>query len=91
VGNEVNTVGFAYQVGIEGCPIKPISLQATFQQSFINESNSNELRFQLKDHRKKGAYSMGYQDFSIGGVNASAVVLGVELGFSHIDIGIGIF
>jgi hypothetical protein len=81
MGNEVNTVGFAYQVGIEVYPVRPISLQASFKKSFINESNINELKFHLKYHRKKVAYSMGYQDFSIGGVNASGVVLGVELGF----------
>jgi hypothetical protein len=81
VGNEVHTTGVAYQVGIEVYPLKPISLQASFKQSFINESNINELKFHLKYHRKKMAYYTGYHDYSIGGVKASGVVLGVDLGF----------
>ncbi|MFT5926744.1 MAG: hypothetical protein ACI9WL_001495 [Rubritalea sp.] len=81
MGNEVNTVGFAYAIGLEVYPCKPISLQAPFQQSFINESNSNELRFQLKEHRKKGAYYTGYHDYSIAGIGISGFILGVEVGF----------
>jgi hypothetical protein len=81
VGNEVHTIGVAYQVGVEVYPIKPISLQASFKQSFINESNINELKFHLKYHRKKTAYYTGYQDYSLGGVKATGLVLGVELDF----------
>jgi hypothetical protein len=81
VGNEVNTVGIAYQVGIEVYPVRPISLQASFKQSFINESNINELRFQLKYYRKKVAYYTGYHDYSIARIGISGFVLGVEVGF----------
>jgi hypothetical protein len=81
VGNEVNTAGFVYAIGLEVYPCKPISLQASFQQSFINESNINELRFQLKYHRKKVAYYTGYHDYSIAGIGISGFVLGVEVGF----------
>lgn len=82
VGIEVHTTGVAYQAGIEVYPIKPISLQASFKQFFIHESNINKLKFQLRHHRKRTAYFTGYQDCSIGGVNASGVVLGVEFGFN---------
>lgn len=81
VGNEVHTTGVAYQVGVEAYPIKPISLQASFKQSFINESNINELKFHLKYYIKRTAYYTGYQDYSIGGVKATGVVLGVEFDF----------
>jgi hypothetical protein len=77
----VHTTGFAYQLGIVMYPIKPISLQTSSKQSFIHESSINELKFHLKYHRKKMAYYTGYHDYSIGGVKASGVVLGVDLGF----------
>jgi hypothetical protein len=81
VGNEVNTAGFAYTIGVEVYPFKPISLHAIFQQSFINESNINELQFQIKYHRKKMAYYTGYNDYSIAGVGVSGFVFGIEIAF----------
>lgn len=78
VGNDVNTFGVMLNVGTEIYPFRPISLHVSFQQSMINNSNIGTLRSQLKYHRKKTAYYLGYHDISIAGVKASGAVLGVE-------------
>lgn len=77
----MNTSGFAYNIGLEVYPVKPMSFHLSFKQSLINQSNINVFKFQTKYHRKKMAYYTGYHDISLGGVKASGVVLGVEVSF----------
>jgi len=81
VGNEVDTYGFTYNVGLEFYPQKPMSFLVSYKQSFINESHINVTKYQAKYHRKKMAYYIGYHDISIGGVKASGMVLGIEASF----------
>lgn len=81
VGKDVNSYGFAYNIGLELYPIKPMSFHLSFKQSFINESNINTIKFQTKYHSKKMAYVIGYHDISLGGVKVSGVALGLEVGF----------
>lgn len=79
VGNEVNTSGFAYNIGLEVYPIKLISFHLSNKQSFINLSTINTFKFQTKYHKKKIAYYAGYHDISLGGVKASGVIFGFEV------------
>lgn len=81
VGTDVATLGVMYNVGTEIYPLKPISLHVSFQQALINESNVGTLRTQLKYHRKKTAYYLGYHNISLGGIKASGAVLGLEFIF----------
>jgi len=81
VGNEVNTYGFTYNIGLEVYPVKPMSFLVSYKQSFINQSHINVTKYQIKYHRKKMAYYIGYHDISIAGVKASGMVLGVEASF----------
>lgn len=81
VGNEVNTYGFTYNIGLEVYPVKPMSFLVSYKQSFINQSHINVTKYQIKYHRKKMAYYIGYHDISMAGVKASGMVLGVEASF----------
>lgn len=81
VGSDVGSIGVMYNVGTEIYPFRPVSLHVSFQQALINNSNVGTLRSQLKFHRKKTAYYLGYHDISLGGVKASGAVLGVEFTF----------
>jgi hypothetical protein len=80
-GKDVETLGFAYNIGIEFYPVKPMSFHMSFKQSFINESNINLLKLQAKYHRKKMAYYIGYHDISLAGVKVSGVAMGIEFSF----------
>ena len=46
VGNEVDTYGFTYNVGLEFYPQKPMSFLVSYKQSFINESHINVTKYQ---------------------------------------------
>ena len=81
VGNEVNTYGIAYNIGLEFYPVKPISFHLSYKQSFINESHINVTKYQTKYHRRKMAFYIGYHDISIAEVKASGLVFGVEASF----------
>jgi hypothetical protein len=81
VGNEVNTYGFTYNIGLEVYPVKPMSFLVSYKQSFIKQSHINVTKYQTKYHRKKMAYCIGYHNISIAGVKASGIVLGVEASF----------
>ncbi|MEN8817706.1 MAG: hypothetical protein ABF274_12675, partial [Nonlabens sp.] len=80
-GDDVNTTGFSYQVGLEVYAFRPISLHGSYQQSFINDSSIDQLQLQVKYHRKKMAYFAGYHDYSLGGVSVNGFVLGAEIRF----------
>lgn len=81
VGNEVNTYGFTYNIGLEVYPVKPMSFLLSYKQSFINQSHINVTKYQIKYHRNKIAYYIGYHDISIAGIKASGMVLGIEANF----------
>lgn len=80
-GNEVNTYGFTYNIGLEVYPVKPMSFLISYKQTFINQSHINVTKYQTKYHRKKMAYYIGFHNISIAGVKASGMVLGVEASF----------
>jgi hypothetical protein len=81
VGNEVNSLGFSYNLGIEVYPFNPMSIHLSYKQSFINQSHINIMKFQAKYHIKKKSLFAGYHDISLGGVKVSGPVIGAEFRF----------
>jgi hypothetical protein len=53
VGNEVNTYGFTYNVGLEVYPVKPMSFLVSYKQSFINQSHINVTKYQKNITERK--------------------------------------
>lgn len=81
VGNEVNTFGFAYTFGTEIYPVKPISLHISWKQSFINQSEIDIFKTQLKYHKKNKAFYLGYNHYNLGSEVLKAPVIGFEITF----------
>lgn len=81
VGNGVETFGAAYNLGLNIYPIKPISMAVAYKQSFINSSQINTVKYQLKYHLKQLAFYLGYHHTSLGGVTVSGAVTGFQTRF----------
>lgn len=81
VANEVQTWGFSYAIGTEIFPVKPISLETSYKQSFINYNNVNEFKIHLKYHIKKTALYTGYHANKLGSEKANGIVFGAEYTF----------
>lgn len=81
VGNEVNKIGFAYNLGTEIYPIKPISVYVSWKESFINKRSVGIFKSQLKYHLKNKALFVGYHHYQIGSERISAPALGFEITF----------
>lgn len=81
VANEVDKAGFAYNLGTEIYPFKPISLHLSWKESFINESEIGVFKSQLKYHIKDKAFFVGYQHYQIGSERISAPTVGFEIIF----------
>tara|TARA_R110001583_G_scaffold15501_2_gene63838 strand:- start:19535 stop:20350 length:816 start_codon:yes stop_codon:yes gene_type:complete len=81
VGNEVKKLGFAYNIGTEIYPFKPISFHASWKQSFINNNSIDIFKTQIKYHIKNTALFTGYHEYQLGNVKNSGFVLGVEYTF----------
>lgn len=79
VGNEVSKIGFAYNLGMEIYPVKPISLHLSWKESFINKSEIGVLKTQLKYHVKKKTFFIGYHHYQIAGEDISGPSIGVEI------------
>ena len=81
VSNEVKTLGFAYNLGTEIYPVKPISLHISWKQSLINNSSVDAFKSHIKYHYKKAALVFGYNNFNLGGEKNTGVTLGLEYFF----------
>lgn len=81
VSNGVKTLGFAYNLGTEIYPIKPISLHLSWKQSLINNSSVDVFKSNIKYHYKKAALVLGYNHFNLGGEKNVGVMLGLEYSF----------
>lgn len=80
-GNEVKKVGFAYNIGTEIYPFKPISFHASWKQTFINNNSIDVCKTQVKYHIKEAAIFTGYHEFQLGNVKNAGFILGVEYTF----------
>lgn len=81
VGNGVNSLGFAYTLGTEIYPVKPVSLHISWKQSFVNGNDVDLFKAQLKYHIKNKAAYIGYRNYSIAGENISGPTIGFEITF----------
>lgn len=81
VGNGVDTLGFAYNLGTEIYPVKPISLHISWKQSFINQNEIDIFKAQLKYHQKNKAFYIGYNDYNLGSETLKGPTIGFEITF----------
>ncbi|CAL2106775.1 conserved exported hypothetical protein [Tenacibaculum sp. 190524A02b] len=81
IGNEVNKLGFAYNIGTEIYPFRPVSFHFSWKHSFINNSSVQRFKANAKYHLKKTAIVAGYNNFNLGSVNTSGLTIGVEYMF----------
>lgn len=81
VGNEVRKLGFSYNLGIEIYPVKPISLHASWQESFINDRDIGVFKSQIKYHIKNKAIFAGYHVYQIAGEAIKAPTIGFQITF----------
>jgi hypothetical protein len=80
VGDGVNTPGIAYSLGTRLYVAKPISIEASFIGSIINQNSVDHLNTEIKYHIKNYTLSTGYSNFTIGSEN-----------FNTLNIGFGIY
>ncbi len=81
VGKEVDTWGFAYNLGVDIYPVKPISLHLGWRQSFINDNTVDVFKSQVKYHIKRAALYTGYHNYKLGSETISGLILGIEYSF----------
>lgn len=81
VGNGVNSLGFAYNVGTDIYPVKPISLHLSWKESFINKKSIGAFKSQLKYHSKNKAFFIGYHNYDIASERISGPTIGFEITF----------
>lgn len=81
VGSGVDTLGFAYNLGTEIYPVKPISLHISWKQSFINQNEIDIFKAQLKYHQKNKAFYIGYNDYNLGSEMLKGPTIGFEITF----------
>jgi hypothetical protein len=81
VGNDVNTTGFSYNLGIDVFIAKPVSLGIFWKQSFINDSSINEFRALTRYHIRKAAIHGGFIQYKIGEEKFPSASIGLEYRF----------
>lgn len=81
VGSNVNTLGFAYNLGTDIYPFKPVSLHLSWKESFVNGNDIGVFKSQLKYHIKEKAFFLGYHHFQIAGEDISGPTIGFEITF----------
>ncbi|GAA4280665.1 hypothetical protein [Gaetbulibacter aestuarii] len=79
VGGEVHQFGFTYGLGMEWFFANPLSIEANFNQSFINTETVNKLNFLLNYHKKNFKLIGGYEHLKIGSQDFSNITVGVGL------------
>lgn len=81
VDGSVNQFGFAYGLGAELFFAKPLSLEANFNQTRINNSNVNKFNALLHYHLKQYRLTGGYEHLKIGSEKFSLITLGLGVFF----------
>ena len=81
VGNGVDEIGFAYQVGVDVYLQQPISISALWKQSLINDSSINELKLHARYHLKRLSIHGGYNHYKLGSVSINALGAGIDYRF----------
>ncbi|QFZ54026.1 hypothetical protein FEZ18_03995 [Oceanihabitans sp. IOP_32] len=81
VDGRVNNLGFTYGLGAELFFAKPLSVEANFNQAFINKETVNTFRGLLNYHLKRYKFIGGYEHLKIGNQKFSNVTLGLGVFF----------
>lgn len=81
IDGSVNRFGFTYGLGAELFFAKPISLEANFNQTFINDESVNKLNGLINYHLNTYKLIIGYQHLKIGNQNFSTITLGAGVFF----------
>ena len=81
VGSDVNTSGFAYNLGLDIYIANPVSLGFFWKQSFINDSSINEFRALARYHIQKIAIHGGFIQYKIGDEQFPSAAIGLEYRF----------
>ena len=79
-GSGINDVGFSYSLGTRLYIVKPISIEASYIGSIINQSPVDHFNTDVKYHIKNYTLSTGLSSFTIGSEN-----------FNTLNIGLGIY
>ncbi|WP_339915937.1 hypothetical protein [Yeosuana marina] len=79
IDGSLDRFGFAYGLGAELFFAKPISLEANFNQTFINDDTVNKLNGLINYHLNTYKLIFGYQHLRIGNQNFSTVTLGAGI------------
>ncbi|NRB60571.1 MAG: hypothetical protein HRU50_11620 [Winogradskyella sp.] len=82
VDGAVDEIGISYAIGAEVFPIKPISFETSFNQTFINRSTLNRFQGYMNYHLKQYRFQVGYEYLKIGSQKFSNIGLGVGLYFN---------
>ena len=81
VGSDVNTTGFAYNLGLDIYITNPVSLGIFWKQSFINDNSINEFRALARYHIQKIAIHGGFIHYKIGNEKFPSASIGLEYRF----------
>ncbi|MBQ4819714.1 hypothetical protein [Aquimarina sp. MMG016] len=79
VAGEVEEFGFTYGIGAELFFAKPLSLEANFNQAFINSSSVDKVNVLLNYHMDRFKVSGGYEHLKIGSVDFSTFSAGIGI------------
>lgn len=78
VGGGVDTVGFAYNIGMDVFPIDPVSFHLLWKESFINSSSIDEFQVEAKYHMKRSAFYGGWHYNQLGNLKMNGIVFGFQ-------------
>ncbi|WP_299218819.1 hypothetical protein [uncultured Aquimarina sp.] len=81
VDGEVDELGFTYGLGAELFFAKPLSVEAVFNQTFINNRTVNKFTGSLNYHVDRYKISGGYEHLKIGNQDFSMFSIGVGISF----------
>ncbi len=79
IDGAVDNFGFTYGLGTELFFVKPISIEANFNQTFINDNTFNKFNGLINYHLNTYKLIFGYQHLRIGNQNFSTVTLGAGI------------
>ncbi|WP_109302344.1 hypothetical protein [Aquimarina sp. AU474] len=81
IDGQVNEWGFTYGLGAELFFAKPLSLEANFNQTFINNRTVNKFNTLLNYHVNRYKFTGGYEHLKIGSQDISTFSAGIGVSF----------
>jgi len=81
IAGDVNRYGFTYNLGSELFFVKPLSLEVSFNQTFVNTETVNKFNALLNCHIKRFKVIGGYEHLKIGTENFRMMTFGAGVFF----------